>query len=324
MTEPLLRLDDLVVRFRVGRSRLTAVDHVSLAVGRGETVGLVGESGSGKSTLGLTAMRALRPDEGSVWFDGTDLTNLSDRQLRPFRRRMQMVFQDPFASLDPKMKVGKIVSEPLRIHRVGTREEIATKVANLLTAVGLPAAAADRHPGQFSGGQKQRISIARALALDPELLVADEPVSALDVSIQAQVIAVLADVRERFGLTTLVIAHDLALVYQISDRIAVMYLGQIVEQGPTDQVVFHPQHPYTASLLSAAPVPDPQVERTRERIVLGGDPPSPIHPPSGCRFHPRCPIARAQCAQEVPPLTQHQDGSWVACHYPGEIGPVLH
>ena len=323
MTGPLLRTEDVVVRFRVGRRLLTAVDQVSLSVSKGETVGLVGESGSGKTTYGLTVVRAIDPDRGRVIFDGVDLTALTERGMRPFRRRMQMIFQDPFASLDPKMKVGKIVSEPMRIHRTGGREEIAARVVSLLEAVGLPPDTVDRYPGQFSGGQKQRISIARALALDPELLVADEPVSALDVSIQAQVISVLHQVKQRFGLTTLIIAHDLALVYQVTDRIAVMYLGQIVEEGPTSDVVFDPRHPYTASLLSASPVPDPQVERTRERILLRGDPPSPIDPPRACRFHTRCPIARPICATEAPALVSCGPARRVACHFPGELGPVL-
>ncbi len=327
MTEPvpapLLQTEDLVVRFKVGRRWLTAVDHVSLSVGRGETVGLVGESGSGKSTYALAVMRAQDPDHGRIVFDGVDITDMRERRLRPYRRRMQMIFQDPFASLDPRMKVGDIVSEPLRVHRIGTRAEIRTRVSSLLEAVGLPASAANRYPAQFSGGQKQRISIARALALEPDLLVADEPVSALDVSIQAQVVAVLDEVRSRFGLTALVIAHDLALVYQITDRIAVMYLGQIIEEGPTADVVFDPQHPYTASLLSASPVPDPQQERDRQRIVLRGDPPSPIDPPTGCRFHTRCPIARDVCRRETPEKTESSPGHTVACHFAGELGPVL-
>lgn len=323
MTEPLLTAENLVVTFRVGRRRLTAVDRVSLSINRGETVGLVGESGSGKTTLGLTVMRAHEPDSGRITFDGIDITTMKERDLRPLRRRMQMVFQDPFASLDPKMKVGAIISEPMRIHRTGSPEEIRTRVLELLEEVGLPPEAVDRHPSQFSGGQKQRISIARALALDPELLVADEPVSALDVSIQAQVIAVLEKVRQDFGLTSLIIAHDLALVYQVTDRIAVMYLGQIVEEGPTDEVVFEPLHPYTASLLSASPVADPELEAKRERIVLRGDPPSPIDPPSACRFHTRCPIARPICSTETPSLREHSSGRRVACHFAGEIGPVL-
>ncbi len=323
MTSTLLGTEDLVVRFRVGRRALTAVDGVSLAVLKGETMGLVGESGSGKTTFGLTVMGAINPDQGRVIFDRTDLTSLTPRQRRPFRQRMQMVFQDPFASLDPKMKVGRIISEPMRVHRIADREETAVRVEHLLEAVGLPADAVNRYPAQFSGGQKQRISIARALALNPEFLVADEPVSALDVSIQAQVISVLYEIKQRFGLTTLIIAHDLALVYQVTDRIAVMYLGQIVEEGPTSEVVFDPFHPYTASLLSASPVPDPEVERTRERIVLRGDPPSPLSPPPACRFHTRCPIARPICTTDAPPLRERAAGRKVACHFPGELGTVF-
>jgi oligopeptide/dipeptide ABC transporter ATP-binding protein len=321
--DPLLRTSDLVVRFRAGRGYLTAVDGVSLQVARSETLGLVGESGSGKSTFGLAVMRAYRPDAGRIVFDGADITDLDERQLRPYRARMQMIFQDPFASLDPAMKVGAIVAEPIRVHRLLDRAEVSGRVAELLEAVGLPSSAAERYPGQFSGGQRQRISIARALALQPELLIADEPVSALDVSIQAQIIKVLDDVKREFGLTTVVIAHDLALVYQLTDRIAVMYLGRIVEEGPTAGVVFEPQHPYTASLLSATPVPDPEVERNRQRIVLHGDPPSPLTPPAACRFHTRCPIARPVCAQETPPLAEVSPGHRVACHFAGELGPVL-
>ena len=323
MAEPLLAVRDLVVRFKVGRRFLTAVDEVSLDVNRGETFGLVGESGSGKSTFGLTVVRAHYPDSGSVVFDGTELAELSERDLRPFRTRMQMIFQDPYASLDPHMQVGKAIAEPLRIHRLVPPSEEADRVTQLLEAVGLSGDASSRYPVQFSGGQRQRISIARALAVEPELLIADEPVSALDVSIQAQVIRLLADVKEEFGLTTIIIAHDLALVYQVTDRVAVMYLGQIVEEGPTSEVVFNPQHPYTAALLSATPVPDPAVERTRERIVLRGDPPSALTPPSGCRFHTRCPIAQPVCSVEAPPLDRRIPDHRVACHFAGEIGPVL-
>lgn len=319
----MLEIKDLVVRFRVGRRFLTAVDGVSLSVNRGETVGLVGESGSGKSTLGLAAVLALRAESGRVVFNGTDLSELSERELRPHRSRMQMVFQDPFASLDGQMQVGSIIAEPLKVHRIVAPSEVESRVAELLDAVGLPADARTRYPRQFSGGQRQRISIARALALQPELLIADEPVSALDVSIQAQIVGLLDQVKQQFGLTTLVIAHDLALVYQITDRVAVMYLGQIVEEGPTESIVFDPQHPYTAALLSATPVTDPDIERERERIILRGDPPSAISPPQGCRFHTRCPIARPVCAEKSPPLEEDTSGRKVACHYAGELGPVL-
>ncbi len=323
MTAPFVQVEDLTVTFRVDRNReLRAVRDVNLAIGRGETVGLVGESGSGKSTLARTVVRAERPSHGRVLFDGDDLAQLSDRQLRPYRPRMQMIFQDPFGSLDTRMRVGDIVAEPLRVHRRGTREEIRTKVDQLLERVGLDPAVAHRSPAQFSGGQRQRISIARALALEPEFLVADEPVSALDVSIQAQILALLSEVQADLQLTTLVIAHDLALVHQIADRIAVMYLGEVVEEGPADGVVFLPQHPYTASLLSATPVVDPEFEARRERIVLRGEQPSPLSPPSGCSFHTRCPIARPHCATEAPPLVQIGDRR-VACHYAGEIDPVI-
>jgi oligopeptide/dipeptide ABC transporter ATP-binding protein len=323
VADPLLAVDDLVVRFRVGRRFLTAVDHVSVSVADGETLGLVGESGSGKSTLGLSIVRAIRPDSGRILFDGAPIQDLTERALRPYRTRMQMIFQDPYASLDPQMRVGSIIAEPLRIHRLATGAAVAERVRELLESVGLPGDAARRYPTQFSGGQRQRISIARALAVQPELLIADEPVSALDVSIQAQVMSLLDDVKRDFGLTTIVIAHDLALVYQVTDRIAVMYLGQVVEEGPTGDVVFNPQHPYTASLLSATPVPDPELERARERIVLHGDPPSSITPPSGCRFHTRCPIARPICATEPPPFLAIAPGHGAACHFAGEMGPVL-
>jgi oligopeptide/dipeptide ABC transporter ATP-binding protein len=322
--DTIVEIRDLTVRFRIDRHRtLAAVRGVNLTLRRGETLGLVGESGSGKSTLALALMRAHPPSAGTITFDGRDITRLPERELRTLRPRMQMIFQDPFASLDPRMRVGDIVAEPLRVHRRGTRQEIDRKVGDLLRRVGLPRDAHLRYPSQFSGGQRQRISIARALALEPELLVADEPVSALDVSIQAQIIALLDEIRVEFGLTTLVIAHDLALVHQITDRIAVMYLGEIVEEGPTDEVVFDPQHPYTASLLSATPVADPRIERHRERIVLRGEPPSPISPPSGCTFHPRCPIARDVCATEVPALVDRGAGRPVACHFAGELGPVI-
>lgn len=321
---PLIEVRDLHVRFRLDRHReLPAVRGVNLSVAPKETVGLVGESGSGKSTLARTLMRAHEPTSGMVTFDGVDISRMSERQLRPFRPRMQMVFQDPYGSLDPRMSVGKIVSEPLRVHRRGSRDQIAERVNDLLAQVGLPTGSASRHPAQFSGGQRQRISIARALALGPELLVADEPVSALDVSVQAQILELLAEVRDEFGLATLVIAHDLALVHQITERVAVMYLGEIVEEGSTDEVVFDPQHPYTASLLAATPMPDPRVERHRERIVLAGEPPSPISPPSGCTFHPRCPIARDRCRTEVPAFVDRGKGRPVACHYAGELGPII-
>ncbi len=316
----------LTVAFGHGERRLQALDGVDLTVRRGETVGLVGESGSGKSTLAKVMMRVLAPDGGQLLFDGQDLAALSGRALKPVRRRLQMVFQDPYASLDPRLKVKDIVAEPLRAHRAGSRADVAARVADLLAAVGLPADAGARYPHQFSGGQRQRIAIARALALEPEMLIADEPVSALDVSIQAQIVNLLREIQRARGIAYLVIAHDLALVHQISDRIVVLYLGKVVEEGPADDIVAAPAHPYTVSLLAATPVPE--VGGRRERIVLRGDPPSAIDRPSGCAFHPRCPIARDRCAAETPALTATTAGRRVACHYPGELpspvatGPV--
>ena len=315
----LLTAQDLAVTFRAGRRRLYAVDGVSLCVHRGETVGLVGESGSGKSTLALTLMRAHAPERGRITFDGTDITNLDARALKPIRRRLQMIFQDPYSSLDPRMSVRRIIAEPLVAHGQGSRAEIAARVAQLMDAVGLPPDAAERVPAQFSGGQRQRIAIARALALEPAMLIADEPVSALDVSIQAQIINLLRDIQARLDIAYLVIAHDLALVHQISDRIIVMYLGKVVEEGPADAVIGAPQHPYTVALLSATPTPEPGSGRTR--LVLRGEPPSPIDRPAGCPFHPRCPIVRDRCRHEVPPLRANGNGRMSACFAPGELPP---
>lgn len=315
---PLLSTRDLRVSFRVGRRRLVAVDGVSLDVAPGETFGLVGESGSGKSTFARAVMRAYEPDSGSIHFAGQDITHLSERALKPIRRELQMVFQDPYASLDPRMSVRQIIGEPLVAHGTHSRLQIDERVTTLLADVGLPASAARDLPGQFSGGQRQRISIARALALEPRMLIADEPVSALDVSIQAQIVNLLRDIQEARGVAYFVIAHDLALVHELADRVAVLYLGQIVEEGPTQQVVGEPQHPYTVALLSAAPSPRRE-QRRRERIILAGDPPSAMDPPTGCRFHPRCPIARPRCAQEAPPLAEIRSHQRVACFYPGEL-----
>ena len=321
MTAPLLYAEGLRVTFPVGSRRLVAVDDVSLAVDANETVALVGESGSGKSTIALTLARARDPERGNISFDGADITQLRGRALRPFRRRLQLVLQNPYASLDPRFTVHDVIAEPLRVHRWGSPADIRRRVETLLDQVGLPATAARRYPVQFSGGQRQRISIARALALGPELVIADEPVSALDVSIQAQIINLLAEIQAASGVAYLVIAHDLALVHQVADRVLVMYLGKVVEEGPVDAVVAEPQHPYTAALLSATPVPD--TDRRQQRIVLRGDPPSAIDRPTGCAFHPRCPIARPRCADEMPPLADSGGGRRVACFYPGEIGPVL-
>lgn len=314
---PLLEAEDLRVVFRVGSRGLPAVDGVDISVAPGETLGLVGESGSGKSTLARTLIRAYEPTSGRIIFDGQDITSASERELREVRRSMQIVFQDPYASLDARMSVRRIIAEPLVAHGYGSRREIRQRVDQLLEDVGLPPSSADRLPSQFSGGQRQRISIARALALDTRLLIADEPVSALDVSIQAQIVNLLREIQDTRGLAYLVIAHDLALVHELCDRVAVLYLGRIVEEGPTEQVVASPQHPYTAALLSATPVPDPQ--RARERIVLAGEPPSAMEPPSGCSFHPRCPIARPDCAEQTPPLVELSSGQRAACFYPGEL-----
>ena len=312
----LLQASDLEVRFDTPKGILHALDGVSIEVARGETVGLVGESGSGKSTLAMTLMRAIDPDGGRILFDGQDITHLKPKALKPVRRRLQMIFQDPYASLDPRMTVGRIIAEPLKAHKSGTRAEIAARVTALIDAVGLPPDAAERLPAQFSGGQRQRIAIARAIALEPNLVIADEPVSALDVSIQAQIVNLLRDIQERLGIAYLVVAHDLALVHQIANRIVVMYLGRVVEEASADDLIDAPQHPYTVALLSAQPTTD---QDGRSRLVLKGDPPSPIDRPAGCPFHPRCPIARARCATETPNLTGISDGRRVACFYPGEL-----
>jgi peptide/nickel transport system ATP-binding protein len=307
----------LVLDRHVGDVR--AVDGVSFAIRRGETFGLVGESGCGKSTVGRTLLRLYRPTAGSVRFDGVDITDLPDRGMRPLRRRMQMVFQDPFASLNPRHSVGRIVAEPLRAHGLAGRRAAADRARELLAIVGLPPDAAGRYPHEFSGGQRQRIGLARALALNPDFVVADEPVSALDVSIQAQIVNLLERLQRDFALTYLFIAHDLAVVRHISDRIAVMYLGTIVEVSPAAELYEDPLHPYTISLLSAVPIPDPEVESRREAILLAGDLPSPANPPSGCRFHTRCPfVQETRCRDEEPPL-RTVAGHEVACHWAEDI-----
>ncbi|HSI97988.1 MAG TPA: ABC transporter ATP-binding protein [Gaiellaceae bacterium] len=325
--DTLLELDGLKVYFpltsgilldrHVGDIR--AVDGVTLSVARGETLGLVGESGCGKSTLGRAILRLYEPTAGRIVFDGRDITHLKERELRGLRRRIQMVFQDPYASLNPRHSVGRIVGEPLRVHGIASRSETTARVRELLALVGLPPDAAARYPHEFSGGQRQRIGLARALALNPELLVCDEPVSALDVSIQAQIINLMEELQDELGLTYVFIAHDLAVVRHISTRIAVMYLGKIVEIAPSDDLYRNPLHPYTITLLSAVPVPDPEVEMRRASIRVEGDLPSPANPPAGCRFHTRCPFVQpTRCATDEPAL-RPLEGHLVACHFAEHI-----
>ncbi|HUJ07761.1 MAG TPA: dipeptide ABC transporter ATP-binding protein [Streptosporangiaceae bacterium] len=301
--------------------RVHAVDDVSIEVRAGETIGLVGESGCGKSTLGRCIIRLYDLTEGTVRFGGRDISRLSRRKLRPIRGDMQMVFQDPYASLNPRKRVGTIIADPLRIHGHLTRKQIKDRVRELLALVGLSPEHVNRYPHEFSGGQRQRIGVARALALHPRLIIADEPVSALDVSIRAQVINLLDDLQDSLGLTYIFIAHDLGVVRHVSDRIAVMYLGKIVELSPAEELYTRPVHPYTEALLSAVPIPDPAVTAQRRQIVLEGDVPSPIQPPSGCRFHPRCPYATDICSAQEPPLVARGGaGHLAACHHPLNLG----
>jgi len=326
MTEPLLKVRGLKVHFplrsgiilsrQVGAVK--AVDGVDLDIPAGSTLGLVGESGCGKSTLGRAILRLSPVTEGSVIFDGVDVATLRGEKLRRMRQHMQMVFQDPLASLNPRQSVETILTEPLRTHDIPF--EKGARVRQLLDQVGLPASAAQKYPHEFSGGQRQRIGIARAIALEPQFVIADEPVSALDVSVQAQVLNLLEDLQEQLGLTYLVIAHDLAVVRHVSDEVAVMYLGSVIEQAPSDTLYAEPMHPYTKSLMSAVPVPDPVIEDTRERILLQGDLPSPANPPSGCRFHTRCPFRQeTRCDDERPALVELAPGHRVACHWAREI-----
>ena len=295
-------------------AEVKAVDDVSFSIRKGETLGLVGESGSGKTTIGRCILQLYKPTSGDVIFEGQSLTGLSVGEMRPLRRRMQVIFQDPFGSLDPRMTCGDIIGEPLKVHKLtGSKSEYRERVAELLTTVGLNPYMAERYPHEFSGGQRQRIGIARALAMDPSFIVCDEPVSALDVSIQAQVINLLGELQERLGLTYLFIAHDLSVVRHISDRIAVMYLGHIVEVADRTELYENPLHPYTRALLSAVPIPDPVVEAQRDRIVLTGEVPSPMDPPEGCVFHTRCPIAIEDCKLEMPQLQEVSREHWVAC-----------
>lgn len=301
--------------FRGGTSQVKAIDGVSLNIKEGETIGVVGESGCGKSTLGRNIIRLQKPTSGNIVFDGKDITDLSDRKLKSVRRQMQIVFQDPYASLNPKLKVGDIVGEPLRVNRNGSPTERKEKVKSLLERVGLEAHHYSKYPHEFSGGQRQRIGIARALTINPKFVVCDEPVSALDVSVQSQVVNLLQDLQEEFNLTYMFISHDLSVVRHISDRVAVMYLGKIVELGDTKDIYENPAHPYTKALLSAIPVPNPREQRNRERIILKGDLPSPVNPPKGCRFSTRCPLATDLCREVEPDLKQEENKQLVACHY---------
>ena len=324
---PLLELRGLETHFPIRRGffgRLSgavrAVDGVDLSLPRGTTLGLVGESGCGKTTLGRTVLRLEQPTNGQLIFEGVDVTHTSGQQLRRARRRMQMIFQDPFSSMNPGMRIDDIVGEPLRIHRWGSKANVSKRVGELLERVGLPAASGTRYPHEFSGGQRQRIVIARALALDPDLIVCDEPVSSLDVSVQAQIINLLAELQRDLGVTYLFIAHDLAVVRHISHEIAVMYLGKIVERAPRDQIYRRPLHPYTDALLKSVPVPDPARARSAARAVLAGDLPSPARPPAGCRFNTRCPIARKGiCDVDEPPLRELEPNHWTACHFAEEL-----
>ncbi len=327
----LLVVDDLKKHFPVTRGivfqkqvgAVKAVDGVSFTVREGETLGVVGESGCGKSTMARCVMRLLDPTGGRIVFDGRDITNLSRAQLRPIRREMMMIFQDPYASLNARKRVGFIVAEALEVHKLGTPAEVKRRVQELLEVVGLNPEHYNRFPHEFSGGQRQRIGVARALAVNPKLIVCDEPVSALDVSVQAQILNLLKDLQRDFGLTYVFIAHDLNVVRHISDRVLVMYLGHTVELAARQQLYSAPKHPYTGALLSAVPIPDPEIGRGRRRIVLEGDVPSPINPPSACWFHPRCPRFReGHCDVETPPLYEFGSGHVAACHYPLERWPM--
>jgi peptide/nickel transport system ATP-binding protein len=324
----LVQLEDVKVYFPIKSGTLVdrhigdikAVDGVTFEVRRGETLGLVGESGCGKSTVGRAILRLYDITDGKIIFDGQDIATLKESDLRHLRRRMQVIFQDPYASLNPRHSVGRTIAEPLKVHGLASGKEASARVRELLSTVGLPQDASSRYPHEFSGGQRQRIGIARALSVNPDFIVADEPVSALDVSIQAQIINLLENLQDEFDLTYLFIAHDLAVVRHISDRIAVMYLGTIVEVSPSDELYDNPLHPYTISLLSAVPIPDPEVEEKRQTILLAGDLPSPANPPPACRFHTRCPYVQpTKCKDEVPKLRELTSGHTVACHWAERI-----
>jgi oligopeptide/dipeptide ABC transporter ATP-binding protein len=329
---PLVRITGLKKYFPITRGILfqkhigdvRAVDGVDLEIYPGETVGLVGESGCGKSTLARVIMRLYDATAGTIEFEGQDITRSRRKELRGIRRNMQMIFQDPFASLNPRKTVGSIIGDPFRLHGTVPKNAVKSEVQQLMELVGLNPEHYNRYPHEFSGGQRQRIGVARSLALRPKLIVCDEPVSALDVSIQAQILNLLEDLQSEFHLTYLFIAHDLSVVKHVSDRVAVMYLGKIVETAPGDTLYRYPKHPYTGALLSAVPIPDPDLAATRKRIILEGDVPSPIDPPSGCRFHPRCPNAQfPRCKEEEPELVPHHEGQTAACHYPLEDRAVV-
>ena len=319
----LIRVERLVKHFPITRgliiqrevASVKAVDGVSFSIRKGETFGLVGESGCGKSTIGREIIQLLRPTSGSVYFKDVDLTKLNGKEMLPYRKHLQIIFQDPYSSLNPRMTVGKIIAEPIEFHKVlGDSKESRARVKSLLEQVGLNPVYINRYPNEFSGGQRQRIAIARAIALDPEFVVCDEPISALDVSIQVQVINLLEGLQERLGLTYLFIAHDLSIVRHIADRVAVMYLGKLMEFAPTDELYEHALHPYTRALLSAVPIPDPALERQRKRTILKGDVPNPINPPKGCPFHTRCPIAEKICVDVKPEWREIDADHWVFCH----------
>jgi len=321
-SEVLLNVEDLKMHFPIYRGLLKrqigavhAVDGISFDVHRGETLGLVGESGCGKSTTGRAILQLYKPTSGKVNFDGSNLIELKGEELRVMRRKMQMIFQDPYASLNPRMSIGEIVGEPLIVHNIATGREVQDRVAHLLDLVKLNPAFANRYPHEFSGGQRQRIGIARSLALQPSFIICDEPISALDVSIQSQVINLLQELQEQFNLTYLFIAHDLSMVRHISDRVAVMYLGVMVELTDSNTLYTNPLHPYSQALLSAVPIPDPVLENKRTRTLLEGDVPSPVNPPSGCRFRTRCPIAESICSEQRPEFRELKPGHFVACHF---------
>jgi oligopeptide transport system ATP-binding protein len=331
-TKPILEIRNLKKYFPIMHGTVIprhvgdvkAVDDVSFDVRRGETLGLVGESGSGKTTVGRTVLRLYEPTAGRIIFEGQDLMLLSEGDLRRMRQRMQMIFQDPYASLNPRMTVGSIVAAPLEVHRVARGRVKHDRVQELLDLVGLNPDFVNRYPHEFSGGQRQRIGIARALAVNPDLVICDEPISSLDVSIQAQVVNLLEDLQKELGLTYIFIAHDLSMVRHISDRLAVMYLGKIMELADRDEIYLRPLHPYTRALMSAVPLPDPDIAKKRKRIILEGDIPSPSNPPKGCNFSTRCPMVREHCREDEPEFREIQPGHWTACHYAEELLPQAH